>query len=132
MVKSKIILIQLAVAIFSASIFCCCIGDVARAHQQAEADSHLPSCHRKAAEPASAPAAHDCDCHELVSLALQKTTFDVKLSALEFLNIEKFISIVSLDSQTVDSLVSLNLAQAPPGRLIFSVPLYLQHSNLRL
>jgi len=131
MPRSKLILIPLAVTVLSASVFCCCIGDLARAHEKAVASSHLPACHRQAASKESAPESHDCDCQKILSMALQNSTIDMKLVSLEFFSIDKFLSHAFI-SNLRDGQMNHLLAHAPPGPLSDSIPLYLQHSNLRL
>ena len=131
MARSKILPITLVVTIISASIFCCCLGDLAHAKEQGQAAlSHVPECHRQAAQE-QAPTPKECECQKILSLVIQKSTIDHQLAQLEFLTLDKFLS-SNLELAVTDGQTELALSQAPPGILRSSIPLYLQHSNLRL
>ena len=136
MAKSKIILIPLVITVFIASILCCCLSHLSQAQAKSVASvSHVPECHRHMASktaPREAPVSDECKCHKVISLAIQKTTIDIQLTELEGFSPNKSLAGILFDSHVIDRQTDLALAQAPPGLLSGSTPLYLQHSNLRL
>ena len=135
MAKSKIILIPLIITVFIFSLICCCITHLSPVQDTSLASlSHVPACHRHAASKNTskeAPA-DDCKCHKVIGLAIQKLANEIKLAPSEEFKWDTFLSAVLFHSNFNDSQIDLALAQAPPDRFSLSIPLYIQHSNLRL
>lgn len=125
------VIITATLAFFAASVFCCCLGLISPKEVKA---AEVKSCHaHKTQKDQPAPATNkDCNyCpHKTQFLTLEKTTLDSPSFSI-FAFLQGTLSI-SLHNSFGNFDNHFTFSQGPPGKLVSTVPLYLQHSVLRL
>ena len=125
------VVVTATLTFFVASIFCCCLGLISP--QEAKA-AKVPPCHlHKTHENQTTPTQNkDCSyCpHKVQFLAQEKITIgSPTLSILESQQASLNASLQNFLDNFDNTFV---FSQGPPGKLASAVPLYLQHSVLRL
>ena len=120
----------LAISVFTLSVFCCCLSDVSYAQPETPAAS-VPECHSHAASQ-EAPSQEECDCPQVISIAIQKSDTNIQFTQLNTFKLGDIFSSSSSAQQILDDSAGLLAYQSPPQKYKEAVPLYLKHSILRL
>ena len=113
------------------SLLCCCLTRAAHAGSTAKTEKRtIPSCHQSSADhKAHSQKSKSCDCSKMTreSAAQIATSFDFNDVFPQFGKVSTFLSSLYLHSTTL----VLRFDTGPPV-LRYSIPVYLQTSNLRI
>lgn len=115
------------VAIFVASaILCCCLSNAVQAEEP------VPPCHQTSNETDSSHTPEECDCEQTAGILAQKEIAGINLVASSFSKLKNMIlPYGSINKIFQNSAVTLN-HQGPPKTAVYSLPIYIQNSNLQL
>ena len=118
----NIVVLVLAFAFVSASVFCCCISDTAQASEA------IPECHQtdhKTHDSSQDHNSEDCDCFNIISITIEKANSHFELTKTLF-------GLVPPSYLEYILFVPTTIAYQAPPIVYDTLPLYIKHSILRI
>ena len=126
--KTLIILVVIPLFVF-AGLICCCF------ESKVEASEPAATCHSMKGSPQDNGASHsdeDCGCMHKDHFLTKKDFPVVKLVTTTFTGLKDILMPHGVVSEALHSPVQVLATQAPPKASVYSLPIYIKNSNLRL